>query len=154
MALVDVFQAFEKALPGLSHAYGGEHVAENAGSNRLVWVPSNDAFAAPVGPRINPAPLYSRRAGCQLYIWGVDGGDRLANYRATEALLHLAIATLKDIAKADLQLDGVSWGMLEEGGWTSFGGGCVLRFSVGLPVAAAPKREAQVTKTEISSDVV
>jgi hypothetical protein len=150
--LVDYFELIKSQMR-VDQLFGAEHIAASYSKSRIVWVPSEDGVG-PAKPRINqtnPKVTLNREAGVDLYIFGVDNlkkEDKLANHRATEALLDEVLAVIHEECIGNVGFEKVRWGLRQQDQWMTFGGACILPVYFDVPVCAKPQRTAKPTDME------
>ncbi len=147
--LSDAYELIKAKMQPTLHLFGAENIAGSHSSSRVVWVPSEDEIGPPMKVGQNPKAVYSRAAGADLYIFGfVQGGDKYAQHKVTEQLLHAVLAALHDEVSGNLTFDRVRWGLRQQDQWLTFGGACVLPVFIGVPVTEAVRPTAKPTDME------
>ena len=123
--ILDAIEAgFLATNPGITFRRGAREVPKMDRPPRIVWVPTKDAFGRPVKGGFNPRPLYSRRAGLEAHLWGLD-------LEMTENLLHGLVRVLHSLTHGSVEVADAIWGQPE---WLQQGWACVLSLGFDLPV--------------------
>lgn len=143
MALLDVFREVSGLMPEVEHHFGARSLPEHAAPPRIVWVPSEDTFQAPMDRGKNPRPLWDRKAGCEVHIWG----ESFEQIEGCGGLMETFIATLHKVAYGIYELERGRWAG-EQDQQLSLGELYILPFSVLVPVTQPKKREATIRSVE------
>jgi hypothetical protein len=124
---------------------GEKYEAGHGTPPRLVWVPTDDTFGAPVKIGANPKAVRTRHAGADCIVWG-------GSLAATEQLVNdLVYAAHKALQHAWYSVDHGRWD--SKGELTNQGIACVLGWTFQIPIvgpaAVATTPETYTTTTTI-----
>lgn len=108
VSVLDVIEAVSSRLPeGVQWRIGPEHAGESIAPPRVVWMPTTDAFSAP----LNRGSLPHRPVWTVESLWdavllckGDDRTDPTASFRALEALRDAVIQAIYDTCRGNADI--------------------------------------------------
>lgn len=158
MGIADIAAANAALMTGVATWVGEEYLINNDAPPRVIWVPTRDQFDGALRyskppTAMTPRSIFTRRAGCQIHVWGagtVVDTNPYKDIAATELLLNRFLYMLRQVAYGAFTLTGGSW--LPKANRGELGRCYLLDVTFDIPVVPAPADDATTSVTLTNVD--